>query len=146
MLLRYMLIIFLIVLAARLQAADCDSSGAVPILTSADFPNANCSFNSLGIDPQNLRFGRLTFGGAGGSFFSDPFVNLGSRLYRLDDDVEIFDARNQGDDCDLNDDDDDISFFESGESIAFILSGDSLNAPRVITHMWFLNCNIDSTR
>jgi len=142
MLLRKGLIILLIFCAARLYAADCSSSSAIPNLTSTDFPNADCSFNSLSINPQSVRFGNLTFGGGGGNFFASPFVNLGSRLYRLDENIEIFDASD--DDCEFDEDDD--SFFINNESVAFVLSGDSLNAPRVITQLWILDCEIDSTR
>ncbi len=126
----------------HLYAADCSSSAVIPNLTSTDFPNADCSFTGLNVNPQSLRFGNLTFGGAGGNFFANPFVNLGSRLYRLDENIEIFDGRD--DDCEFNDDED--SFFINNESVAFVLSDDSLNAPRIITQMWILDCDINSTR
>jgi|GEM_PF-2359719 len=128
--------------SVNLYAEDCSSSSVIPNLTSANFPNADCSFSSLNVNPQSLRFGRLTFGGGGGNFFADPFVNLGSRLYRLDENIEIFDASD--DDCEFDEDED--SFFINNESVAFVLSGDSLNAPRVITQLWILDCDINSTR
>ena len=140
-----LIIISLLTHAITSHAADCTSSSANPNLISPNFPKEECSFNSLSVNPQNLRFGNLTFGGADDNddgFFENAFVNLGSRLYQLDENVEIYDARDDDADCNFNEDD----FVVFDESVAIILSDDSLNAPRVITQMWLLDCDIDTTR
>ena len=131
-------ILLMFTVSGYIHANDCD-------FTDANFPTSPnptptaCSFNTLGINPQELRFGNVNFGSLDGIDSTGPFVRLGSRLYQIDENAEVYDTREE--DCDV---DDDENIFDV--NIAFILEEDSLKAPRIINKMWILNCDISTAR
>ena len=130
--------IFMLCMSGYVHADPCDLTDANFPTSPAPTPTA-CSFSTLGINPQELRFGNVNFGSLEGIDSTGPFVRLGSRLYQIDENAEVYDTREE--DCDADDDD---NIFDV--NIAFILEGDSLKAPRIINKMWILDCDINATR
>lgn len=119
-----------------IYAEPCD-------LNDPDFPHnlvndpdeePGCSFNDLSVNVNALRFGRFD------EVVETGVIRSGVNLYTLEE--GLLDSGNaydvQSSDCALNSSlEDNIN-----RDIAFILDGDSLRAPRVITQLWLLDCEI----
>ena len=118
-------------LQAQLLAETCN-------LADEDFPDDDCSFSDLGINPQMLKFGEVDaiFEINSGS----TNVRFGAALFILPDTANLYNV--DGDDC-VSGDGDDIDNIANVEDVAFI---PSTADPRMITDIWILDCDIVQDR
>ncbi len=122
-------------------------SDACDLADEANFPSTVCSVTSLGNSFTELRFGRVDQ--------LNPAANAGETILRSGISVFLIDGSTQvlqRVSTDDDDDDDDVICgsvdinSKLGEEIAYVLDGDSLNAPRRISRIWILGCEVSQPR
>lgn len=133
------------------------SLGALSISVAADecvlddvanFPNSVCSISSRGVDAQMLRFGRIDDVDEGSE--NKIIIRSGVSVYVIDEDTEILQevitTGTTGDVTTCNDVNAEDVGDEIGKEIAFTLDGDSLNAPRKVSKIWILGCEVGQAK
>lgn len=125
-------------LCSNTHAAKCD------LADEDNFPSTVCSVTSLGANFTQLRFGQIDeiFSG---SNEGETILRSGTSIFVIDESSEILQEVLTDDDeveCDTVDLDDQLL----DEEIAYILDGDSLNAPRKISRLWILGCEVSQPR
>ena len=115
----------------------------------ANFPNSVCSISSRGVDAQMLRFGRIDYV-AEGSDEDEIIIRSGVSVYVIDEVTEILQevitTGSTGDVVTCNNIDEEDVEGEIGKEIAFTLDGDSLNAPRKVSKIWILGCEVSQAK
>lgn len=125
MLRKLVLLLLLMLPYSFLAAEQCD-------LGDFDFPEDDCSFNSLGVDIRSLRFGKIDSATSNRLFF-------GAARYEVSNSAQIYDTT----DSDCNFDDEVLDDSNDGDEVAFIVSDSD---PRIIEQLWLLDCTIYQAR
>mgnify|MGYP001824679408 CR=1 FL=1 len=126
-----------VILSLKVHADICD------LADEDNFPNTVCSVTSQGDSFTQLRFGRidelLT-----GSNEDEIILRSGASIFVINETTEILQEV-------MSDDDVECGSVEMNsqllnEESAYILETDSLNAPRTITKIWILGCEVSQPR
>jgi len=118
--------LLVLVFVSTSQATECD-------VELFNFPNSNCSF------APPFEAGQLKFGNLDSVFNSGHSIRIGNTRFELARHAEILDAGVP--DCDY--DDDELEDEDEGQEIAFKVSETN---SREITHVWLLNCTVETAR
>lgn len=118
-----------------------------------NFPNTSCSFTSMAINVQELRFGKvdeIESGTNEGEFI----LRSGASVLLMNSNTDVFDEDITEDEfgdevaeCQLiNNLDEKYENLNESLEIAYILEDNGLNAPRTINKIWILGCELNQPR
>lgn len=134
----YASLLLIMVITHSAYGDPCD------LVDEANFPSTECSVTALGATFSELRFGRIDQLNSADDE-DETILRSGISIFLIDEDTEVLEQGESDDGDDQECLTVDISA-KQGEEIAYIVEDDSLNAPRRITRIWILGCEVNQPK